>query len=120
MIWYARSRMKLPGGERAVVEIAKLSDYCLNVSHIRGRHKARVFASVLDVASAGAEFVREELLRAARDGDAVTRDSDEYGDRYTVDSELVRGSRRAMVRGTWIVLRDETDPRLTGCYVLLN
>jgi hypothetical protein len=112
--------MKLPGGERAVVDIAKLRDYCLNVSHVRGRHKARVFASVLDLASADAEFVRGELLHAARDGDAVHRDSDKYGDRYTVDFELVRGNRHAIVRSAWIVLRGGTDPRLTSCYVLLN
>jgi len=34
--------MKLPGGERANVDVAKLRDYCLNPTHPRGRHKARV------------------------------------------------------------------------------
>ncbi len=37
--------MKLPNGGRAVVEIAKLRDYCLNPAHPRGRHNARVFAA---------------------------------------------------------------------------
>jgi hypothetical protein len=39
--------MKLPNGDQAVVDIAKLRDYCLNKDHLRGRHKARVFAAVL-------------------------------------------------------------------------
>ncbi len=34
--------MKLPNAENAVVEIAKLRDYCLSEDHLRGRHKARV------------------------------------------------------------------------------
>jgi hypothetical protein len=38
--------MKLPNGEHAVVDSAKLREYCLNPHHARGRHKARVFASI--------------------------------------------------------------------------
>jgi hypothetical protein len=38
--------VKLPHAELAVVDIAKLRDYCLNADHLRGRHKARVFAAV--------------------------------------------------------------------------
>ena len=112
--------MKLPGGEQAVVDVSKLRDYCLSTDHVRGRHKARVFASVLGLTSADAEFVRGELLQAAREGHAVAGEMDEYGARYTIDSELLRGDRRAVVRSSWIVLQGETAPRLTSCYVLLN
>ena len=38
--------MKLPNGERAIVDCRKLDEYCLNPHHPRGRNKARVFASV--------------------------------------------------------------------------
>ena len=65
-----------------------------------------------------AEFLREALLRAARDADAVVGESDEYGDRFTVVFEMGRESRRAVVRSAWIVLRDETVPRLTSRFVL--
>ena len=34
--------MKLPYGAHAVVDIAKLRDYCLSAEHPRGRHKARL------------------------------------------------------------------------------
>jgi hypothetical protein len=112
--------MKLPGGEQAVVDLAKLRDYCLSTRHARGRHKARVFASVLGITSTDAEFLRMELLRAAREIDATAGDIDEHGARYTIDFEVVRGDRRAAVRSSWIVLRDETVPRLTSCYVPLD
>ena len=110
--------MKLPGGDNAIVDIAKLRDYCLDPQHPRGRHKARVFAATLGLAQTDAEFLRESLLRAAREADALVGESDEYGDRFTVDFELNRGNRRAVVRSAWIVLRGETVPRLTSCFVL--
>ena len=94
--------MKLPGGDNAIVNIAKLRDYCLDPQHPRGRHKARVFAATLGLAQTDAEFLREELLRAAREADA----------------QVNRGNRKAIVRSAWIVLRDETAPRLTSCFVL--
>jgi hypothetical protein len=112
--------MKLPGGDRAIVDIAKLRDYCLNSAHPRGRHKARVFASALGMTTADAEFLRGRLLRAARDGSATPGDSDEHGERYTVDFGLEWGGRQAVVRSAWIVGRGDRDPRLTSCFVLLK
>ncbi len=112
--------MKLPGGEHAIVDIVKLRDYCLNPLHPRGRHKARVFVSALGLTRADTQFLREGLLRAAREADAAMGDVDEYGERYTIDFGLAQGVRRAIVRSTWIVRRGERFPRLTSCYVLLK
>ena len=102
------------------MDIVKLREYCLNPLHPRGRHKARVFASVLSLTRADAEFLRGELVRAAREADAAMGDADEFGERYTIDFDFARDACRAMVRSTWIVLRGEGFPRLTSCYVLLN
>jgi hypothetical protein len=110
--------MKLPGGELAVVEIAKLRDYCLNPSRPRGRHKARVFAAALSLGQSDAELLREELLRAARDAEAKEGDADRYGERYIPDFELAVKDRRAVVRSAWIIRRGEESPRLTSCFVL--
>jgi len=57
-------KMKLPGGDRAIVDIAKLRDYSLSPAHPRGRHKARLFASVLGLTQEDAEFLREQLLKS--------------------------------------------------------
>ena len=54
--------MKLPNSDRAVVEIAKLRDYCLNPEHPHGKHKARVFAAALGLTADQAETLRDELL----------------------------------------------------------
>ncbi len=116
----ARFELKLPRGEHAIVDIIKVRDYCLNPLHPRGGHKARVFMSALGLTSAHAEFLREELLRAGRDAEAVMGDADEYGERYTIDFGLGRDPHRAMVRSTWIVRRGVRFPRLTSCYVIWN
>ena len=110
--------MKLPGSTDAIVAIAKLRDYRLNPHHPRGRHKARVFLATLELAQEDAEFLRGSLIQAARETEAVTRGSDEYGERFTVDFELSRGDHRASIRSAWIVLRGEMAPRLTSCFVL--
>ena len=112
--------MKLPGGERAIVDISKLRDYCLNPAHLRGQHKARVFAAALNLTGDDAEFLQHALLRAAREGDATPGETDLYGERYVIDFELIRNDQHATVRSSWIILRNELPPRLTSCYVLLD
>jgi hypothetical protein len=110
--------VKLPGSADAVVEVAKLRDYCLNPHHPRGRHKARVFLATLELTQADAEFLRGALIQAAREGEAVAHGSDKYGERFTVDFELSRGDHRANIRSSWILLRGEVALQLTSCFVL--
>jgi hypothetical protein len=110
--------MKLPEAGEAVVDMDKLLGYCLNPEHPRGRHKARVFASALGIAPADAEFLRARLLEAAGKCDATAGEADEYGQRYILDFECIKGDRSATVRSGWIVRRGEIFPRLTSCYVL--
>ena len=63
--------MKLPNGKKAVVEIAKLRDYCLSAAHPEGRHKARVFRAVLGMGPADSRRLQGWVLAAAGDQDAV-------------------------------------------------
>ena len=110
--------MKLPGGAAAIIDSSKLIDYCLNPLHPRDRHKARVFLSALGLGQLDADLLRAALLEAAASGDAMPGEVDEYGQRYLIDLEMTLGSRGAPVRSTWIILRGESAPRLTSCFVL--
>jgi hypothetical protein len=108
--------MKLPGGDAAIVDIQKLTGYCLNPDHPRGKHKARVFAT-LGFTAEHVDQLRAALLAAAAAGDAQPARSDHFGDRYVIEFEI-RGPRASgVVRSTWIVRRGETAPRLTSCFV---
>jgi hypothetical protein len=108
--------MKMPGGDAAIVNQLKLTGYCLNPEHPRGKHKARVFAT-LGFTADNADELRTALLRAASTADAQLAEADQFGQRYVVEFEI-RGPRRAgLVRSMWIVRRGETVPRLTSCFV---
>lgn len=109
--------MLLPNGNLAIVDIRKLRDYCLNADSPRGSAKARVFSSALGLTSKNAHELRARLLERAASGDAAKGELDLYGQRYTIDFELETEMGRAEVRSGWIVLRGETAPRLTTCYV---
>ncbi len=110
--------MKIPGGERAVVDVRKLRDYCLSITHLRGQHKARVFAAAMGLTDREADFLRDSLLRAAADEYAILTGQDVYGQRYVIDFELQGPAGKGMIRSSWIVRNDEDFPRLTTCYVL--
>ena len=109
--------MKLPGGDRAIVDREKLVGHCLSVDHPRGKHKARMFARVLGFNAEYADELREALLEAAAGNDATVSHADRYGERYVIDF-VVSGPRgTGTVRSTWILLRGDDRPRLTSCYV---
>ena len=110
--------MRLPTGEAAVVEIKKLSDYCLSPKHPRGRHKARVFFSLLGMGAADAEELRAALVEAALNGDAALGVSDQYGTRYIMDFEMRHGESAASIRSCWIIRSGEVAPRFVTCYIL--
>jgi hypothetical protein len=110
--------MKLPNCEAAILDIEKLRDYCLSLEHPRGRHKARVFLSRLDLAAAQAEEFRAALLDAARNENAALGASDRFGTRYIIGFELGRGPKAAVIQSCWIVRDSETAPRFVTCFVL--
>ena len=107
----------LPNGHRAIVDIMKLRDYCLNTNHEEEKHKARVFASALGIRAGDAEWLREQLLKAAAREDASPTSRTSFGALYVLDFELKTEAGTAMIRSGWIIRQNEDFPRLTTCYV---
>jgi hypothetical protein len=70
--------LRLPNPHRAVVDLAKIEDYCLNPAHEAGKHKARVFASALGLKRRDAEWLRQRLLDAVF-GDAELLAETKFG-----------------------------------------
>ena len=73
------SFVMLPTADRAVVDIAKLRDYCLNPDHEDGKHKARVFASALGLRQGDADWLRGRLLEAAVSEQAIMISKNRFG-----------------------------------------
>ncbi|MCC7126708.1 MAG: hypothetical protein IT178_17795 [Acidobacteria bacterium] len=109
--------MRLPGANSAVVDINKLTGYCLDPDHPRGKHKARVFASALGLTVANADALRLALLEAAASSDARLSFADEFGERYVLEFSMRGPGGTATIVSSWIVRGGELFPRLTSCYV---
>jgi hypothetical protein len=107
----------LPNGERAVVDVTKLRDYCLNPGHEDGKHKARVFAAALGIGRDDAGWLRDRLLQAAVSEPAFVAAQTRFGTLYMLDFLLTGRSGSVSVRSGWIVHHAEDFPRLTTCYV---
>jgi hypothetical protein len=112
--------MKLPNAEHAVVDIAKLRDYCLNPEHPKGKHKARVFLSKLGITQNDAEELRRAILQGVILAEAEEQPPNSFGRRFVVDLPFSRGEgvmlHVALVRTAWIIREGEDFPRLTTCF----
>ncbi|MEO1388707.1 MAG: DUF6883 domain-containing protein [Cyanobacteria bacterium J06634_6] len=107
--------MRLPNASSAYVNINKLRHYILDPTHHRGKHKAKLFASILGFSSADAEELKTILLAAAQQYEATPKPPTEYGDRYVIDFPITRSQKSATIRSSWIIRSTEDFPRLTSC-----
>jgi hypothetical protein len=87
--------MLIPNAEKAVIDIRKLCDYCLNPEHNDGKHKARIFLSTLGMTADHAKELRQILLEVVQAHEA------QLGD-FTVEWQ----NRSATLRSGWIIERD--------------
>jgi hypothetical protein len=110
--------MLIPNAENAVVDIRKLRDYCLNSQHDDGKHKARLFLSILAMTADDAEALRQMLLQVVTRHEARLGRQDEFGQRYTLDFMIEWQNRSAPLRSGWIIEQGSEIPRLTTCYPL--
>ncbi len=110
--------MRMPNGDRAVLDDAKLLDYCLSQTHPRGRHKARVFAAALGITAAEAAHLKAALLAAARDAEALPTRQNQFGQTYEIRAPLTGPGGTRDVLSIWIVADADQLPRLVTCYVV--
>ncbi len=101
-----------------MVDIRKLRDYCLNLEHDDGKHKARLFSSILGMTAENAEELQQILLKVVKTGEVRLGRKDGFGQRYTLDFTLEWQNRSATLRSGWIIEHGSTVPKLTTCYPL--
>lgn len=110
--------MRLPNPEQAHLG-RKLEEYVLNPKHREGRHKARVFESVLGITLASQEVLRQAILHAASTSDEVEpRGDDGHGSLYVLRFPMRTLKGQAVVLTAGIVRHGEDFPRLTTCHIL--
>ena len=112
--------MKIPNAENAIVDIRKLQDYCLNPNHNKGKHKARLFSTLLGMSASDAEELRNILLQVAKNQDAQLAEKNAYGQRFTLDFILNWQGKNAMIRSGWIIETNSDIPKLTTAFPLIR
>jgi len=110
--------MIIPNADRAVVDIRKLRDYCLNPMHENGKHKARLFAAAVGISAKHADELRKTLLKIVKTHEATLGRRDEYGQRYSIDFMLSWRGKQAKIRSGRIIEHKSGIPKLTTCYPL--
>ncbi len=110
--------MRLPNGDRADLG-TKLEDYVQNPRHREGRHKARVFESILDITLVKSDVLRQAMLSAAKNSDdAEPLGNNGHGEVYILRFLLETEKGNAPVLSVWIIRDGEDFPRLITCYIL--
>jgi hypothetical protein len=111
---------QLPGWEHAWVPEAKLKDYALSPEDPKGKHKARVFSSMLGIGQEDGQYLREQILGRLSEYEAILCNSDTgYGEEWEVPVPVEgRNERTRYVATKWIIVdRSRPEPKLSTLYV---
>jgi Domain of unknown function (DUF6883) len=109
--------VRLPRGGEARIPTDKLVRYALDLSHERGRHKARVLASALGIAAADWRYLHDQILAALPEAEVRGTRITPFGVGYEVVVMIdgLNGATQPVVT-TWIIEGDR-PPRLTSTWV---
>lgn len=108
----------LPNHNNAVIDLNKLENYCLDINHPIGKHKAKVLQSALSLNHNDAKIFADLIIRNLYLNEAVKGKGDEYGQRYFVDMKISNFGKEAIIRTAWIVEHGEDIPRLITCCLI--
>lgn len=87
-----------------IIDPTKLTQYALNPNNDKGRHKARVFQSVLRYTQTDYQSLMDQIQTQALTGEAQLKRVDQYGRHLQVDLLIVGpNGKRAIVRTGWLV-----------------
>ncbi len=100
------------------IDIEKLTEYLLSVTHPRGRSKAAYFYTLGFDLSNAADFIAA-LVKQASNGVASILEETTYGQLMKVEGIIIApNARRAIIRSVWLVKPGERNPRLITAYPL--
>jgi hypothetical protein len=116
---FARRAKAVQSMTKAIVDIRRIEEYCLNPSHPLGRNKARELCAALDVQQGDAAWLRDVLLiEAARIADIPPIATEAWGTYWVFDVTLKRHSKSAVLLVMWIVPPGEIVPIFVTCWVV--
>ena len=99
----------LPNYEKAVIPRGKLEDYALNPAHKDGRHKARLFKSILGFEKADWRKLEKLILDELPCHEALPAGVGQWGKKYLVALPIVGLNGNTGIVETIWVIRPGTD-----------
>ncbi len=109
--------MRMPGGDRAVVDEAKLRGYLLNPQHPLGKHHAHLFRTLLGIDVESAEVLAQALRTAARDGETTLGKASVFGQKYEIRFPMSGPRGSYTVLSVWIIPTGVEIPYLVTAYI---
>lgn len=114
----------LPGVDKPQGVAKKLAGYSLNTEHVRGGHKARVFASALGMGPEHAELLQKQIEALLPHMQPESDVTDSYGQRFNVRIPITGPNGRTVdVTTGWIYDRENggkklsLKPRMITCMI---
>jgi Domain of unknown function (DUF6883) len=108
----------LPNYSLAIIPPQKLWGYALSPTHKRGKHKARVFQSVLGLEQQDWPYLRDQIIEGLPESEAVLRYDTVKYQKWEVPILVAgRSSHQGYVTTGWIVRAEDERPQLTSAYV---
>ena len=108
--------MKLPNGEKAIISMDKIINYCLNPDHSRGKNKAKVFKSSLGITKENANVLFSLIQQAAIKGEIIQQSTTEFGEQYKVDWNIPDNP-QITLRTIWEIKSINSNPRLISAFI---
>jgi hypothetical protein len=99
----------LPNYEKAVIPRSKLEDYALNPASTDGRHKARLFKSILGFGRSDWETLAKTIIDALPYHEAFPAGEGLWGKKYLVALTIVGPNGNTGIVETIWIIRVETD-----------
>ena len=107
--------MRLPNADHAIIPVAKLRDYLLDLGHEKGGSKARLFYA-LGYRRSRWQELESDLRSQVLMEDAIEISPSRHGRRWEIRAELRGPSGTATIVSGWIILWGEEIPRFVTAY----
>jgi hypothetical protein len=108
--------MRLPNGEHAYIQSAKLGAYLLSLTHPKGMAKAK-FLRGLGFNDSNVDLLEQGLLEIAHSIDVSQVVVTAHGTKYIIEGELLTPSGRvAQLITVWIIDAGQDRPRFVTAY----
>ena len=101
-----------------VIDSRKLTEYALNLNNPVGKNKALMFQRHLGFTIDNYQELLEQIEGQALNYEALLIRTDEYGEHYRVDIDIIgTEGQQEVVRTGWVVAENSNEARLTTLYV---